>query len=143
MIGDPYEEADSQQRLDEAKLVTPAPAKKNRKIFVVAMVLAGVMLGLVIIANIAGLVTSKLTPNAHPTRKPTTMTKTQSDSFAQQQSGQATYMAGMDRERWQTLRIRFSAMRTRKPPVYQRKRRRRMTPSAAAIPAPASRKRSN
>jgi len=99
MIGDPYEEADSQQRADEAKLMTPAPARRNRKIFVVSMVVAGMLLGLVILANIAGLVTGRVTPNARPVPKPTTMTKAQSDSFAQQQSGQAAYMKGMDRDR--------------------------------------------
>ena len=99
MIGDPYEEADSQQRMDEAKLMTPAPARRNRKIFVVGMVVAGILLGLVILANIAGLVTGRVTPNARPVPKPITMTKAQSDSFAQQQSGQAAYMKGMDRDR--------------------------------------------
>jgi hypothetical protein len=99
MIGDPYEEADSQPRLDEAKLVTPAPAKKSRKIFVAGMVLAGTILAVVILANIAALLTSKVSPDAHPAPKPTTMTKTQSDSFAQQQSGQAAYMKGMDRDK--------------------------------------------
>jgi type IV secretory pathway VirB10-like protein len=99
MIGDPYEEADNQQRLDDAKLVTPTPARRDRKIFVVGMVLAGVLLGLIILANIAGLVTGRGTPNARPIPKPVTMTKAQSDSFAQQQSGQADYMRGMDRDR--------------------------------------------
>jgi len=99
MIGDPYEEADSQQRADEAKLMTPSPARRNRKTFVVGMVVAGILLGLVILANIAGLVTGRVTPSARPLPKPTTMTKAQSDSFAQQQSGQAAYMKGMDRDR--------------------------------------------
>ena len=95
MIGDPYEEADSQQ-LGEAKLMTPEPARRNRKIFVVGMVIAGILFGLVILANIAGLVTGRVNPNARPLPKPITMTKAQSDSFAQQQSGQAAYMKGME-----------------------------------------------
>jgi type IV secretion system protein TrbI len=99
MTGDPYEEADEQQRLAEAKLVTPTPAKKSRKIVVAGMVLAGIILALVILANIAGLVTGKVTPDAHSSPRPTTMTHRQSDSFAQQQSGQATYMKGMDRDK--------------------------------------------
>jgi len=99
MIGDPYEEADSQQCLDEAKLMTPAPARRNRKIFVVGMVVAGILFGLVILANIAGLVTGRVSPNARPAPRPVTMTRAQSDSFAQQQSGQAAYMKGMDRDR--------------------------------------------
>ena len=98
-MGDPYEEADSQQRLEEAKLVTPTPAKKNRKIFVAGMVLAGLVLSLVILAHVAGLVTSKVGPDAQASPKPTTMTKTQSDNFAQQQFGEAAYMRGMDRDR--------------------------------------------
>ena len=81
MIGDPYEEADNQQRLDEAKLITPQPAKKNRKIFIARMVLVGTLLALVMLANIAGLVTSKAS-DAHAAPKPTTMTRQQSDSFA-------------------------------------------------------------
>ncbi len=99
MTGDPYEEADEQQRLAEAKLVTPTPAKKSRKIVFAGMILAGVILGIVILANIAGLVTGKVAPDAHGAPKPTTMTHQQSDSFAQQQSGQAAYMKGMDRDR--------------------------------------------
>src|SRR5258707_8392538 len=99
MTGDPYEEADEQQRLAEAKLVTPTPAKKSRKIVVAGMVLAGTILAVVILANIAGLVTGKVTPDAHSLPRPTTMTHRQSDSFAQQQSGQAAYMKGMDRDK--------------------------------------------
>ena len=98
MIGDPYEEADNQQRLDEAKLITPQPAKKNRKIFIAGMVLVGTLLALVMLANIAGLVTSKAS-DAHAAPKPTTMTRQQSDSFAQQQSGQAAFLKGMDRNK--------------------------------------------
>jgi type IV secretory pathway VirB10-like protein len=99
MTGDPYEEADEQQRSAEAKLVTPTPAKKSRKIVFAGMILAGTILAVVILANIAGLVTGKVTPDAHPAPKPTTMTHQQSDSFAQQQSGQAAYMKGMDRDK--------------------------------------------
>ncbi|HEX4166657.1 MAG TPA: TrbI/VirB10 family protein [Bryobacteraceae bacterium] len=99
MTGDPYEEADEQQRLAEAKLVTPTPAKKSRKVVFAGMVLAGTILAVVILANIAGLVTGKMTPDAHSAPKPTTMTHQQSDSFAQQQSGQAAYMKGMDRDK--------------------------------------------
>lgn len=99
MTGDPYEEADEQQRLAEAKLVTPTPAKKSRKIVFAGMILAGVILGIVTLANIAGLVTGKITPDAHGAPKPTTMTHQQSDSFAQQQSGQAAYMKGIDRDK--------------------------------------------
>ena len=92
MTGDPYEE-------DEAKLVAPAPAKKNRRIFYVGLVMAGTVLSVVILANVAGLVTSHVSPDARPAPKPTTMTRQQSDSFAQQQSGQAAYIKGMDRDR--------------------------------------------
>jgi len=97
--GDPYEEADNQQRLDEAKLVTPAPAKKNRKIFIVGMVLAVALIGIVILANIASLLTNRVSTNTPQTPKPTTMTKRDSDSFAQQQSDEAGYMKGIDRNR--------------------------------------------
>lgn len=99
MTGDPYEEADEQQRLSEAKLLTPAPAKKSHKIVIAGMVLAGIILSVVILANVAGLVTGNVSRDAHPAAKPNTMTRQQSDSFAQQQSGQAAYLEGMDRDK--------------------------------------------
>ena len=58
MIGDPYEEADKGQ-LDDPRLVPSPPARKSRKIFVVAMVLVCTVLAVVMLANIAGLVTAK------------------------------------------------------------------------------------
>jgi type IV secretion system protein TrbI len=99
MTGDPYEEADEQQRFAEAKLVMPAPAKKSRKVVFAGLMLAGLILAVVILANIAGLVTGRVTPEARSLPKPTTMTHQQSDSFAEQQSGQAAYLKGMDRDR--------------------------------------------
>jgi len=98
MIGDPYEEADDQQRADEAKLLTPAPAKKSRKVFVAAMMIVGMLLALVMLSNIAGLVTGK-TSETHAAPKPITMTRQQSDNFAQQQSGQAAFLKSMDRDK--------------------------------------------
>jgi type IV secretion system protein VirB10 len=65
------------------------------------MVLAGLVLGVVILANIAGFVTSRVSPDVRPTPKPTTMTRQQSDRFAQQQSGEAAYLKGMDRDNHQ------------------------------------------
>ena len=98
MIGDPYEEADNVQPLDDARIVSPEPSKKSRKIFVAGMVLVGLFLAVVMLANIAGLVTGRASDsNAAP--KPLTMTKQQSDSFAQQQSGQAAFLKGMDRDK--------------------------------------------
>jgi type IV secretion system protein VirB10 len=97
-FSDPYEQADG-QRFDEAKLVTPQPAKKNRKILVAGMVLAGLILGVVILANVAGLIANRATPEARKSTKPVTMTKQQGESFAQQQSGQADYMKGADRDK--------------------------------------------
>ena len=95
--GDPfYEESDREERLD-ARLVLPKTAQKNRKIVVAGMVLAGTLLGVVMLANIAGLVTGRADGHAAP--KPLTMTKQQSDSFAQQQSGQAAYLKGMDHDK--------------------------------------------
>jgi type IV secretion system protein TrbI len=95
VIGDPYEEADG--RDDDAKLVASAPAKKNRKIVTAAMVLVGILLAVVMLANIAGLVTRP--PEAQKTAKPTTMTREQSESFADQQSGQAAFLKGMDHDK--------------------------------------------
>ena len=59
------------------------------------LMLAGLILAVVILANIAGLVTGRVTPEARSLPKPTTMTHQQSDSFAEQQSGQAAYLKGM------------------------------------------------
>lgn len=92
--GDPfYEESDREERLD-ARLVPPKTAKKNRRIVAAGMVLVGILLGVVVLANIAGLVTGRADGHAPP--KPLTMTKQQSDSFAQQQSGQAAFLKGRD-----------------------------------------------
>jgi len=93
-FSDPYEQAD--QRFDEAKLVTPQPAKKSRRIVIVGLVLAGVIVAVVILSGIAGMLANKNAANAPAAPKPVTMTKQQSETFAQQQSGQAKYMAGMD-----------------------------------------------
>jgi type IV secretion system protein VirB10 len=101
MIGDPYEEADHQRRAEEAKVLVPQPAPKNRRVVVAGFVLAGVVLGIVILANVAALVSNRVTPDARPLPKPTTMTRQQSDSFAQQQSGEAAYFKGIDRDRQQ------------------------------------------
>ena len=95
MMGDPYEEA-NQQLADEAKLMTPGPAPKSRKIVYAGLVLAGLVLGIVILGNIAALVTKNKAATGAAVR-PTTMTKGQSDSFAKQQSGQADYIKGTDR----------------------------------------------
>src|ERR1035438_2769237 len=98
MTGDPYEGADNVQPLDDARIVSPQTPKKSRKIFVAGMVLVGMFLTVVMLANIASLVTGKGSdPNAAP--KPLTMTKQQSDSFAQQQSSQAAFLKGMDRDK--------------------------------------------
>ena len=93
-FSDPYEQAD--RRFEEAKLVTPQPAKKSRKIVIVGLVLAGVIVAVVILAGIAGMLANRSAANAPAAPKPVTMTKQQSETFAQQQSGQAKYMAGMD-----------------------------------------------
>ena len=44
-FSDPYEQAD--QRFQDAKLVTPQPAKKSRKIVIAGLLLAGVIVALV------------------------------------------------------------------------------------------------
>jgi type IV secretion system protein VirB10 len=97
MIGDPYEEADKGQ-LDDPRLVPSQPARKSRKIFVVAMVLVCTVLVVVMLANIAGLVTAK-DSGSQSIPRPLTMTRQQSDSFAQQQSGQAAFLKGVDRDK--------------------------------------------
>ena len=61
-FSDPYEQAD--QRFEEAKLVTPQPAKKSRKIVIVGLVLAGVIVAVVILSGIAGMLANKSAANA-------------------------------------------------------------------------------
>jgi type IV secretion system protein VirB10 len=95
---DPYEQAD-QQLFSEAKLVTPQPAKKSWKIVVAGLVLAGLVLGMVILAGIGGMLARKSGRNAPTVMKPVTMTKQEGQNFAQQQAGQAAYMAGQDRDK--------------------------------------------
>jgi len=101
MMGDPYEEADQQARVSDAKVIAPSPAPKSRKVVAAGMVLASVVLGVVILANIAGYVSSRVPADAHPAPKPTTMTAQQSDGFARQQSNEAAYLKGMDRDKQQ------------------------------------------
>jgi type IV secretory pathway VirB10-like protein len=98
MTGDPYEEADQQQAA-EAKLVMPTPATKSRKIVFLGLAMAGLIMAMVILANVAGLVTAKRSSEAHPLPKPTTMTHQQSDNFASQQSSEAAYLQGADRDK--------------------------------------------
>ena len=66
MIGDPYEDAD-RQHLSEAKLVTPTP-QRTRKVVFAGIALAGLILGVVILANIAGLVSNHVSPDGSLSR---------------------------------------------------------------------------
>lgn len=101
MMGDPFEEADNQAHVNDAKVIAPPPAPKSQKVVAAGMVLASVVLGVVILANIAGYVSSRAPADAHLAPKPTTMTAQQSDGFARQQSNEAAYLKGMDRDRQQ------------------------------------------
>jgi type IV secretion system protein VirB10 len=97
-FSDPYEQAE-EQRSGEARLMTPQPAKKSWKIVVAGLVLAGLVLGMVILAGVAGMLTRKSGANAPTGAKPVTMTKQEGQNFAQQQAGQAAFMAGQDRDK--------------------------------------------
>ena len=44
MIGDPYEEADQQSAESEAKLVTPRPPQRSRKIVMISLLLVTMVL---------------------------------------------------------------------------------------------------
>jgi type IV secretion system protein VirB10 len=63
------------------------------------LVLAGLVLSMVILSGVAGMLTRKTGVNAPAVTKPVTMTKQEGQSFAQQQAGQAAYMAGQDRDK--------------------------------------------
>ena len=94
-IRTPYEAAEQ-----EAKLITPEPAKKNKKIVAVGLVLAGLILGIVILANVAGMLTGQSSnASGTATPKPTTLTTQQSATFAEQQSQQAGFLKGQDRDK--------------------------------------------
>ena len=75
-----------------------------------AVMVLAVDLGVVILANVAGWsATRAADPMGERCPKPTTMTGQQSDSFAQQQRGQADYMKGWTaRSGHRTPKIRFS-----------------------------------
>jgi type IV secretion system protein VirB10 len=95
-VTDPYEEARLKE--DEAKLLTPEPAKKNRKVVVMGLVGLGLLLSMVILANVAGMV-AKREPSTQATPKPSTMTAKDSQNFAQQQAGQAAFIQGSDADK--------------------------------------------
>ena len=95
-VDDPYEPAQP-----EARLITPTPAPRSRRVVITGLVLAGILVGGVIVMNVAGLVTGKSGADSHPVPKPTTMTHAQSDNFAAQQRGQAQYMEGQDKDKGQ------------------------------------------
>lgn len=90
MTGDPYEEAAEPQPKGEARLVTPMPAKKNRKVVWAGLVLAGILLSLVIVAGIVGRLGGG--SSTKPMPNPTTLTSRDSNDFAKQQAGEATYL---------------------------------------------------
>ena len=98
-IKDPYEEADDKRRIDEAKLVTPQPAKKSRKFVTALLVAVGLIMGGVILSGAAGFLTKKSDAEAHPTPKPVTLSTQESKNFAQQQAGQAAWLKGQDRDK--------------------------------------------
>jgi type IV secretion system protein TrbI len=93
VIGDPYEEADQQDR-EDAKIVPPTTVKKSRKLVVAGLVLTGVIVLIVIVSHVAGMLGGGGGQSSQPV--PTTMTKPQSDEFRRQQSGQADYMKSKD-----------------------------------------------
>lgn len=98
MIGDPYETADNDPGPVDAKLVPPQVAKKHSKGLTVIVAGVCIFLGIAIISGIANSLTVR-SSDGSDVPKPKTMTKGQSDSFAQQQDGQAQFMRGMDRDK--------------------------------------------
>ena len=92
---DLYEEADKNEQ--QAKLVTPEPAKRNPKAFIAVGVAVGLILMAIILSHIAGLVTSK-TSNTASAETPQTMSKQDSDNFAMQQRAQGQFLKNLDRD---------------------------------------------
>ena len=95
MTGDPYEEADQQSAESEAKLVTPRPPQRSRKIVMISLLLVTMVLLAVICYHLVATLMPRPAGRTAASR-PTTMTPGDSDNFARQQSGEADYLKGSD-----------------------------------------------
>jgi type IV secretion system protein VirB10 len=90
---DPYEAGNEAQ----AKILTAEPPARNRRLVIVAVVAASLILGVVILANVAAMA-SKPGVDASTVVKPVTMSKAQGDRFAQEQAGHAAFLKEKDED---------------------------------------------
>ena len=95
MTGDPYEEADQQSAESEAKLVTPRPPQRSRKIVMISLLLVTIVMLAVICYHLVATLMPRPAGRTSASR-PTTMTQGDSDNFARQQSSEADYLKGSD-----------------------------------------------
>ena len=83
---DPYEAGN--ESLD-AKILAADSSPKRRRLTIVVMVAVGLLLGVVILANIAGMLSHPTVDANSAVAKPTTMNTAQGASFAAQQASHA------------------------------------------------------
>ena len=96
---DPYQAADDDAAA--AKILTPKTQSKNTRWVVVSMVAIGLIVGVIILSNVAGMLTPAKADANTAAAKPVTMDKAQGDTFAQSQAAQATFMQGQDKDKAQ------------------------------------------
>jgi len=93
---DPYDQANQSP---EAKILTADPSPKKRRLTIVVIVAVGLLLGVVILANVAGMLSHPTVDANTANAKPTTMNKAQGDSFAAQQASHAEFIKGQDADK--------------------------------------------
>lgn len=95
-IGNTNGGIDQVDLLEEARMLPPKPAPRVGKGLKGILIVVGAFLVLIAIGNVAALVTNR---NGGAGWRPLTMTKAESDDYARQQSGQADFMRGNERDR--------------------------------------------
>ena len=97
-FNDPYEAGNVPP---EAKILAADPSPKKRRLTIVVLVAVGLLLGVVILANVAGMLSHPTVDANSAAAKPTTMNTAQVASFANQQASHAAFMAGQDADKKQ------------------------------------------
>ena len=93
---DPYEAGN--ESLD-AKILAADSSPKRRRLTIVVMVAVGLLLGVVILANVAGMLSHPTVDANTAVTRPTTMNTAQGASFAAQQASHAEFIKGQDADK--------------------------------------------
>ena len=93
---DPYQAADA--NAGEAKILAAQPSRGKSRLVIVGVVIVSLILGVVILTGVSGML-SHPAAASNVASKPVTMSKAQGESFAQQQAGQAQFMASSDADK--------------------------------------------